>query len=82
MDESEQYVFGDDRTEPYIHEGDILERPDLFYSSGELVANRLSAGKRGLGLLALLLPSQALLALVVYKCPLLMIADVTSVRAK
>lgn len=35
MDESEQYLYGDDRIEPYIHEGDILERPDLFYNSGD-----------------------------------------------
>ncbi|EPY89571.1 hypothetical protein CB1_000094008 [Camelus ferus] len=39
MDESEQYLYGDDRIEPYIHEGDILERPDLFYSSDGLVAS-------------------------------------------
>ena len=37
MDESEQYLYGDDRIEPYIHEGDILERPDLFYSSGKMI---------------------------------------------
>ncbi|XP_008580297.1 PREDICTED: kinesin-associated protein 3, partial [Galeopterus variegatus] len=39
MDESEQYLYGDDRIEPYIHEGDILERPDLFYSSDGLIAS-------------------------------------------
>ncbi|EHB12745.1 Kinesin-associated protein 3, partial [Heterocephalus glaber] len=38
MDESEQYLYGDDRIEPYIHEGDILERPDLFYSPDGLIA--------------------------------------------
>uniref|UniRef100_A0A2K6EIF0 Kinesin associated protein 3 n=1 Tax=Propithecus coquereli TaxID=379532 RepID=A0A2K6EIF0_PROCO len=39
MDESEQYLYGDDRIEPYIHEGDILERPDLFYNSDGLIAS-------------------------------------------
>ncbi|XP_058430480.1 kinesin-associated protein 3 isoform X4 [Marmota monax] len=39
MDESEQYLYGDDRIEPYIHDGDILERPDLFYSSDGLIAS-------------------------------------------
>lgn len=82
MDESEQYVYGDDRIEPYIHEGDILERPDLFYNSGELMTSGLHARYRGFDLPALLLPSQALLALVVYKCLLLMVSDVTSVHAK
>ncbi|XP_038613911.1 kinesin-associated protein 3 isoform X3 [Tachyglossus aculeatus] len=38
MDESEQFLYGDDRIEPYIHEGDILERPDLYYSSDGLLA--------------------------------------------
>ncbi|CAM4590938.1 unnamed protein product [Eretmochelys imbricata] len=38
MDESEQYLYGDDRIEPYIHEGDILERPDLYYNSDGLIA--------------------------------------------
>lgn len=37
MDESEQYLYGDDRVEPYIHEGDILERPDLFYTAGKMI---------------------------------------------
>uniref|UniRef100_A0A8I3MLD3 Kinesin associated protein 3 n=2 Tax=Canis lupus familiaris TaxID=9615 RepID=A0A8I3MLD3_CANLF len=37
MDESEQFLYGDDRIEPYIHEGDILERPDLFYNSGKMI---------------------------------------------
>jgi hypothetical protein len=37
LDESEQYLYGDDRIEPYIHEGDILERPDLFYNSGKMM---------------------------------------------
>lgn len=35
MDDSEQYLYGDDPIEPYIHEGDILERPDLYYNAGE-----------------------------------------------
>lgn len=35
MDDSEQYLYGDDRIEPYIHEGDILERPDLYYNAGK-----------------------------------------------
>ncbi|MEJ1270265.1 kinesin-associated protein 3 [Cricetulus griseus] len=39
MDESEQYLYGDDRIEPYIHEGDILERPDLFYNADGLIAS-------------------------------------------
>ncbi|GAB1285622.1 Kinesin-associated protein 3 [Apodemus speciosus] len=39
MDESEQYLYGDDRIEPYIHEGDILERPDLFYNSDGLITS-------------------------------------------
>uniref|UniRef100_A0A8C7BWS9 Kinesin associated protein 3 n=1 Tax=Neovison vison TaxID=452646 RepID=A0A8C7BWS9_NEOVI len=39
LDESEQYLYGDDRIEPYIHEGDILERPDLFYNSDGLIAS-------------------------------------------
>ncbi|XP_067156756.1 kinesin-associated protein 3 isoform X2 [Apteryx mantelli] len=38
MDDSEQYLYGDDRIEPYIHEGDILERPDLYYNSDGLIA--------------------------------------------
>jgi hypothetical protein len=40
MDESEQYLYGDDRIEPYIHEGDILERPDLFYNSGKVISRQ------------------------------------------
>lgn len=39
MDENEQYLYGDDRIEPYIHEGDILERPDLYYNAGKDEAN-------------------------------------------
>lgn len=35
MDDSEQYLYGDDPIEPYIHEGDILERPDLYYNAGK-----------------------------------------------
>uniref|UniRef100_K7G3A4 Kinesin associated protein 3 n=1 Tax=Pelodiscus sinensis TaxID=13735 RepID=K7G3A4_PELSI len=38
MDENEQCLYGDDRIEPYIHEGDILERPDLYYNSDGLIA--------------------------------------------
>ncbi|XP_053806438.1 kinesin-associated protein 3 isoform X5 [Vidua macroura] len=38
MDDSEQYLYGDDPIEPYIHEGDILERPDLYYSADGLIA--------------------------------------------
>ncbi|RMC08280.1 hypothetical protein DUI87_14521 [Hirundo rustica rustica] len=38
MDESEQYLYGDDPIEPYIHEGDILERPDLYYNADGLIA--------------------------------------------
>uniref|UniRef100_A0A674INN2 Kinesin-associated protein 3 n=1 Tax=Terrapene triunguis TaxID=2587831 RepID=A0A674INN2_9SAUR len=38
MDESEQYLYGDDCIEPYIHEGDILERPDLYYNSDGMIA--------------------------------------------
>ncbi|KAJ6653859.1 hypothetical protein lerEdw1_008607 [Lerista edwardsae] len=39
MDENEQYLYGDDRIEPYIHEGDILERPDLYYNADGLIAH-------------------------------------------
>ncbi|NWH56589.1 KIFA3 protein, partial [Geococcyx californianus] len=38
MDDSEQYLYGDDPIEPYIHEGDILERPDLYYNADGLIA--------------------------------------------
>ncbi|XP_018420217.1 PREDICTED: kinesin-associated protein 3 isoform X2 [Nanorana parkeri] len=34
LDENEQYLYGDEPIEPFIHEGDILERPDLYYSAG------------------------------------------------
>ncbi|CAN8218088.1 unnamed protein product [Coccothraustes coccothraustes] len=37
MDDSEQYLYGDDPIEPYIHEGDILERPDLYYNADGLI---------------------------------------------
>ncbi|RXM28360.1 Kinesin-associated protein 3 [Acipenser ruthenus] len=37
MDEGEPYMYGDDGIEPYIHEGDILERPDLFYSADGMI---------------------------------------------
>ncbi|XP_069794325.1 kinesin-associated protein 3a isoform X6 [Narcine bancroftii] len=37
MDESEPYVYGDDGLETFIHEGDILERPDLFYNADGLL---------------------------------------------
>ncbi|KAM4022314.1 LOW QUALITY PROTEIN: kinesin-associated protein 3 [Anomaloglossus baeobatrachus] len=33
MDENEQYLYGDEPIEPFIHEGDLLERPDLYYSA-------------------------------------------------
>ncbi|XP_015261687.1 PREDICTED: kinesin-associated protein 3 [Gekko japonicus] len=39
MDENEQYLYGDDPIEPYIHEGDILERPDLYYNADGLIAH-------------------------------------------
>ncbi|KFO75388.1 Kinesin-associated protein 3, partial [Cuculus canorus] len=38
MDDSEQCLYGDDPIEPYIHEGDILERPDLYYNADGLIA--------------------------------------------
>uniref|UniRef100_A0A8D2Q1E0 Kinesin associated protein 3 n=1 Tax=Zosterops lateralis melanops TaxID=1220523 RepID=A0A8D2Q1E0_ZOSLA len=38
MDDSEQYLYGDDPIEPYIHEGDILERPDLYYNAGLILS--------------------------------------------
>uniref|UniRef100_A0A8D0HGN9 Kinesin associated protein 3 n=1 Tax=Sphenodon punctatus TaxID=8508 RepID=A0A8D0HGN9_SPHPU len=38
MDESEQYLYGDDCIEPYIHDVDILERPDLYYNADGLIA--------------------------------------------
>lgn len=41
MDDSEQYLYGDDPIEPYIHEGDILERPDLFYNAGKAAPVRV-----------------------------------------
>ncbi|XP_077308725.1 kinesin-associated protein 3 isoform X1 [Lithobates pipiens] len=37
MDENEQYLYGDEPIEPFIHEGDILERPDLYYSAEGLM---------------------------------------------
>uniref|UniRef100_A0A8D2LDN1 Kinesin associated protein 3 n=1 Tax=Varanus komodoensis TaxID=61221 RepID=A0A8D2LDN1_VARKO len=39
MDENEQFLYGDDRVEPYIHEGDILERPDLYYNADGLITH-------------------------------------------
>lgn len=33
MDEAEPFMYGDDG-EPFLQNGDILERPDLFYSAG------------------------------------------------
>lgn len=33
MDEGEPFLFGED-AESFIGNGDILERPDLFYSPG------------------------------------------------
>lgn len=44
MDDSEQYLYGDDPIEPYIHEGDILERPDLYYNAGKQHVLAFSAG--------------------------------------
>ncbi|KAG8556308.1 hypothetical protein GDO81_018016 [Engystomops pustulosus] len=37
MDENEQYLYGDEPIEPFIHEGDILERPDLYYNAEGLM---------------------------------------------
>ncbi|MBN3302304.1 KIFA3 protein, partial [Amia calva] len=37
MDEAEPFMYGDDGIEPFIHEGDILERPDLFYSADGII---------------------------------------------
>ncbi|XP_018112210.1 kinesin-associated protein 3 L homeolog isoform X1 [Xenopus laevis] len=37
LDENEQYLYGDEPIEPYIHERDILERPDLYYSAEGLI---------------------------------------------
>ncbi|XP_063283190.1 kinesin-associated protein 3 isoform X1 [Pelobates fuscus] len=37
LDESEQYLYGDEPIEPFIHEGDILERPDLYYTAEGLI---------------------------------------------
>ncbi|XP_069823490.1 kinesin-associated protein 3 isoform X2 [Dendropsophus ebraccatus] len=34
LDENEQYLYGDEPIEPFIHEGEILERHDLYYSAG------------------------------------------------
>ncbi|XP_051501059.1 kinesin-associated protein 3-like isoform X4 [Myxocyprinus asiaticus] len=36
MDEAEPFMYGDDG-EPFIHNGDILERPDLFYSADGII---------------------------------------------
>ncbi|KAJ8384515.1 hypothetical protein AAFF_G00204300 [Aldrovandia affinis] len=36
MDESEPFMYGDDG-EPFLHDGDILERPDLFYSADGII---------------------------------------------
>ncbi|KAE8611310.1 hypothetical protein XENTR_v10012405 [Xenopus tropicalis] len=37
LDENEQYLYGDEPIEPFIHERDILERPDLYYSAEGLI---------------------------------------------
>uniref|UniRef100_W5M187 Kinesin-associated protein 3b n=1 Tax=Lepisosteus oculatus TaxID=7918 RepID=W5M187_LEPOC len=37
MDEAEPFMYGDDGIEPFIHENDILERPDLFYSADGII---------------------------------------------
>lgn len=34
MDEAEPFMYGDEG-EPFLQGGDILERPDLFYSAGQ-----------------------------------------------
>lgn len=34
MDEAESFMYGDEG-EPFLQGGDILERPDLFYSAGQ-----------------------------------------------
>nr|KAF6413438.1 kinesin associated protein 3 [Molossus molossus] len=39
LDEGEQCLYGEERVEPYIHDGDILERPDLFCGSDGLIAS-------------------------------------------
>lgn len=39
MDEAEPFMYGDDG-EPFLQNGDILERPDLFYSAGYNSYNR------------------------------------------
>ncbi|KAG7487580.1 hypothetical protein MATL_G00024970 [Megalops atlanticus] len=36
MDEAEPFMYGDDG-EPFLHDGDILERPDLFYSADGII---------------------------------------------
>ncbi|XP_035267897.1 kinesin-associated protein 3a isoform X2 [Anguilla anguilla] len=36
MDEAEPYMYGDDG-EPFLHDGDILERSDLFYSADGII---------------------------------------------
>ncbi|XP_062411841.1 kinesin-associated protein 3a [Sardina pilchardus] len=36
MDEAEPFMYGDDG-EPFLHNGDILERPDLFYSADGII---------------------------------------------
>uniref|UniRef100_A0A673K7U5 Kinesin-associated protein 3-like n=1 Tax=Sinocyclocheilus rhinocerous TaxID=307959 RepID=A0A673K7U5_9TELE len=36
MDEAEPFMYGDDG-EPFLQNGDILERPDLFYSSDGII---------------------------------------------
>ncbi|KAG8436493.1 hypothetical protein GDO86_007550 [Hymenochirus boettgeri] len=39
LDENEQYLYGDEPIEPFIHEGDILERPDLYYNAEGLISS-------------------------------------------
>lgn len=57
MDESEQYLYGDDRIELYIYEGDIFERFDFFYNLGKMIIkvkiNSLCVINRDFGLLIL-----------------------------
>lgn len=42
MDENEQYLYGDEPIEPFIHEGDILERNDLYYSAEGLMPSEVA----------------------------------------
>lgn len=37
MDDGEPFMYGDDDGEAFLHNGDILERPDLFYSADGII---------------------------------------------